>query len=98
MPHFFFFQRWIVPFHLAVSSEPRDELDVDVLAGPVLGIRHIVTLTSERTLPASWFRNKSISNTYLPLEDGAAPSLEQIEAVLRLASNPETTCVPELFL
>ena len=84
-------QRWIVPFRLAVSAEPRDELDIDVLASPPLGIRHVVTLTSERTLPSSWFSNKSISNTYLPVDDFKSPSIEQIEAFLRLATSPETT-------
>ncbi|KAM0755660.1 hypothetical protein T439DRAFT_320366 [Meredithblackwellia eburnea MCA 4105] len=85
------FFRWIVPFHLAVSSEPRDELDIDALASEGLGIRHIVTLTRERRLPNSWFRHKTISNSYIPIVDFGAPSNEQIEAVLRLASNPDTT-------
>ncbi|KAL8280974.1 hypothetical protein RQP46_006653 [Phenoliferia psychrophenolica] len=83
------FFRWIVPFHLAVSAEPRDEVDIDVLAS--IGIRHIITLTSERTLPPSWFRNKSISNTYLAVDDGYPPSVEQLEICLRLASTPEST-------
>ncbi|KAK4698613.1 hypothetical protein P7C70_g7661, partial [Phenoliferia sp. Uapishka_3] len=85
------FFRWIVPFHLAISSEPRDELDIEALAQ--LGIQHIVTLTSERRLPADWFRNTSMKNTYLPMDDRTAPSQEQIEVFIRLATSDETTRV-----
>jgi len=44
LPSFF---RWIVPFHFAVMSTPRNEEDIFILTSPILGIRHVVTLTEE---------------------------------------------------
>ncbi|KAI0327684.1 hypothetical protein GY45DRAFT_1355577 [Cubamyces sp. BRFM 1775] len=38
LPRFF---RWLVPFHVALMSSPRDAADIDALASPHLGIRHM---------------------------------------------------------
>ncbi|KAJ5888818.1 ATP dependent DNA ligase [Penicillium taxi] len=83
--------RWIIPFRLAVSAEPRDESDIDILASPALGIRHILTLTEERKLQSSWFQRRSISNTFLPVKDMSPPSIEQFEAFLSLANNSQAS-------
>ncbi|RDX50518.1 ATP dependent DNA ligase [Lentinus brumalis] len=37
LPRFF---RWLVPFHVALMSTPRDAADIVALASPHLGIRH----------------------------------------------------------
>lgn len=81
LPRFF---RWVIPYHLAVMSTPRSEEDIDVLASPHLGIRHVLTLTEETPLPLSWFRNKSISNTFLPIPNYHPPSIEQMDIIMQL--------------
>ncbi|KAG6817576.1 hypothetical protein H0H87_006953 [Tephrocybe sp. NHM501043] len=81
LPRFF---RWLIPFHLAIMSTPRHEEDIDALASPHLGIRHVLTLTEETPLPESWFRGKSISNTYLPIPNFHPPSVEQMDVVISL--------------
>lgn len=78
-------QRWILPFRLAVSSIPRSSLDIGALASPALSIRRVLTLSAESPLPASWFTaHPLIKNTFLPIADYRAPSLEQIEIFIRL--------------
>ncbi|KAG6874366.1 hypothetical protein C0995_015102 [Termitomyces sp. Mi166 len=86
LPRFF---QWLIPYHLAVMSTPRCEEDIDAIASPYLGIRHVLTLTEETPLPASWFRGKSISNTYLPIPNYHPPSIEQMDLVMTLF-NDET--------
>ncbi|GAA6001664.1 hypothetical protein JCM10207_002254 [Rhodosporidiobolus poonsookiae] len=77
--------RWILPFHLAVSSIPRSFSDIALLASPALGIRHITTLCAESPLPASFFTlNPHVRNTLLPIADYRAPTVEQIQLFLRL--------------
>ncbi|DBA01417.1 TPA: hypothetical protein N0F65_007314 [Lagenidium giganteum] len=81
LPRFF---RWVVPFHLAAMSTPRNTEDIVHLAKS-LGIRHIVTLTKEEPLQTEWFANvPSITNTFLPVTNYRAPSNEQIDLFLRL--------------
>nr|KAJ3420149.1 hypothetical protein HK105_006032 [Polyrhizophydium stewartii] len=86
LPRFF---SWVVPFHLAASSEPNCESDIDLLERA--GVRHIVTLTDERRLSPAWFSGKRISNTYMPVTNYGPPTPEQMDHFLRLASSPETT-------
>jgi atypical dual specificity phosphatase len=81
LPRFF---RWVIPFQLAVMSTPRNGEDIDVLASPHLGIRHVLTLTEETPLPQSWFRNKPISNTFLPIPNYNPPSIEQMDIIIQL--------------
>ncbi|KAL7750896.1 hypothetical protein RI367_003475 [Sorochytrium milnesiophthora] len=82
LPRFF---RWVVPFKLAAMSTPRSEQDVRTLADPHLGIRHIVTLTKETPLSPDWFDNKTtIRNTFLPVDNYRAPTVEQVDVFLRL--------------
>jgi atypical dual specificity phosphatase len=92
LPRFF---QWIVPFELAVMSTPRREEDIDVLQGPQLGFRHIVTLTEEEPLSASWFRHREgIKNTFLPIANYRGPSTEQVDIFQKIVSDP--TCRPLL--
>ncbi|KAF9441553.1 ATP dependent DNA ligase [Macrolepiota fuliginosa MF-IS2] len=81
LPRFF---RWIIPYRLAVMSTPRQGEDIDILASPHLGIRHVLTLTEETPLPQSWFRRKSISNTFIPVPNYHPPSIEQMDIIMQL--------------
>ncbi|KAJ7054034.1 ATP dependent DNA ligase [Mycena amicta] len=76
--------RWLVPYHLAIMSTPKNEEDIAALAGPHLGIRHVLTLTEEEPLPKKWFHGKPISNTFLPVRNFHPPSLEQMDLILSL--------------
>ncbi|GAA5950462.1 hypothetical protein JCM3765_004556 [Sporobolomyces pararoseus] len=86
LPRFF---RWIVPYRLAVSSTPRNEIDIEELASPSIGIKHILTLTAESPLPSAWFDKTRhlLTNTFLPIQDQRSPSVEQIQLFLRIASD-----------
>lgn len=88
LPRFF---RWIVPFFLSVMSTPRHERDIDVLASPHIGIRHVITLTAEDPLPEEWFLNKTISHTHLPVENYRPPTIEQVDLFFRLLNDPTKT-------
>ena len=92
LPRYF---RWIVPFFLSIMSTPRHERDIDALASPHIGIRHVVTLTEEEPLPENWFFNKTISNTYLPIENYRAPTIEQVDLFFRLIN--DSTKIPLLI-
>lgn len=81
LPRFF---RWIVPFHLAIMSTPRNEDDISTLAAAHLGIRHVLTLTEEEPLHSSWFRDKHIANTFLPVPNYHPPSIEQMDLIMGL--------------
>ena len=81
LPSFF---RWIVPFHLAVMSTPRDEEDISVLASPTLGIRHIVTLMEETPLDEKWFVGKRITHTHIPTGRYQCPTLEQVDLIIEM--------------
>ena len=81
LPRFF---RWLIPFYIAIMSTPRNEEDISTLASPHLGIRHILTLTEEEPLGESWFRGKSITNTYLPVPNYCPPSIEQMDLIITL--------------
>ncbi|KAG7094138.1 hypothetical protein E1B28_007750 [Marasmius oreades] len=80
LPRFF---RWMIPYHLAVMSTPRNEEDITLLAA--IGIRHVLTLTEETPLPQTWFANNpTITNTFLPVRNYHPPSIEQMDIVMRL--------------
>ncbi|KAF8893678.1 ATP dependent DNA ligase [Gymnopilus junonius] len=81
LPRFF---RWLIPFHFALMSTPRNEDDIAALASPHLGIRHVLTLTEETPLHASWFQGKKITNTFLPVPNYHPPSIEQMDLTIRL--------------
>ncbi|PPR02339.1 hypothetical protein CVT24_011684 [Panaeolus cyanescens] len=81
LPRFF---RWLIPFHIAIMSTPRDEKDIEALASPYLGIRRVLTLTEETPLSQSWFARKQISNTFLPIPNYHPPSVEQMDLIIRL--------------
>ncbi|UJR27839.1 hypothetical protein I4U23_009105 [Adineta vaga] len=88
LPRYF---RWIVPFFLSTMSTPRHERDIDALASPHIGIRHVITLTEEDPLPEEWFFNKTISHTHLPVENYHAPTIEQVDLFFRLINDPTNT-------
>ncbi|ESK89353.1 dna ligase iii [Moniliophthora roreri MCA 2997] len=79
LPRFF---RWVIPYHLAAMSTPREEHDITLLAS--LGIKHVLTLTEETPLPEAWFHGKPITNTFLPIPNYHPPSIEQMDIVIRL--------------
>ncbi|KAF5312508.1 hypothetical protein D9619_002544 [Psilocybe cf. subviscida] len=82
LPRFF---RWLVPYHLAIMSTPRNEDDITALASTHLGIRHVLTLTEEEPLKEQWFaRNPNIRNTFLPVPNYKPPSIEQVDLIMRL--------------
>ena len=81
LPSFF---RWIVPFHFAVMSTPRNEEDIAILASPIVGIRHIVTLTEETPLDEKWFVSKRITHTHMPIEHCQCPTLEQVDLIIEM--------------
>ncbi|KAF8079132.1 ATP dependent DNA ligase [Lyophyllum atratum] len=81
LPRFF---RWLVPYYIAVMSTPRHEDDITALTSPHLSIRHVLTLTEETPLPPSWFQDKPITNTYLPIANFHPPSIEQMDLVMTL--------------
>ncbi|KDR85813.1 hypothetical protein GALMADRAFT_234907 [Galerina marginata CBS 339.88] len=81
LPRFF---RWLIPYHLAIMSTPRNEDDIIALASAALGIRHVLTLTEETPLHESWFRGKTITNTFLPIPNFHPPSIEQMDLIIGL--------------
>ena len=85
LPRFF---RWLIPYYFAIMSTPRCEEDIRALASPALGIRHILTLTEETPLPESWFQGKPITNTYLPVPNYQPPTVEQMDLIINLMSDP----------
>lgn len=84
LPRFF---RWVVPFYLAVMSTPRDAKDIALLAN--LGIRHVLTLTEEESLPPAWFADKPVTNTFIPVTNYMPPTIEQMTLILRLFEQPD---------
>lgn len=82
LPRFF---RWVVPFHLAAMSTPRNRDDCLRLAQ--IGVRHIVTLTEEEPLPTEWFGiGPAPTQTFLPVPNYMPPSPEQIDLFLAIVS------------
>jgi atypical dual specificity phosphatase len=81
LPSFF---RWIVPFHFAVTSTPRNEEDISILASPILGIRHVVTLTEETLLDEKWFVSNRITHTHMPIEHHQCPTIEQVDLIIEM--------------
>ncbi|EJD48931.1 hypothetical protein AURDEDRAFT_135858 [Auricularia subglabra TFB-10046 SS5] len=81
LPRFF---RWLVPFHFALMSTPRDADDVALLGSPLLGIKHVLTLTEETPLQAAWFRGGRVGHTFMPIPNYQPPSIEQMDVILRL--------------
>jgi len=86
LPRFF---RWLVPFHLAIMSTPRNEEDIGALASSHLGIRHVLTLTEETPLHESWFASRTVTDTFLPIPNFRPPSIEQMDLIMRLVSEED---------
>jgi atypical dual specificity phosphatase len=93
LPRFF---RWIVPFQLAAMSTPRNRDDIRCLCYS-LHVRHIVTLTEEEPLPATWFDGlPNTKNTFLPVPNYRAPSVPQIDMFMRLCCTSSAAGAPVL--
>ncbi|KAG2811295.1 hypothetical protein PC116_g19762 [Phytophthora cactorum] len=93
LPRFF---RWIVPFQLAAMSTPRNRDDIRCLCYS-LHVRHVVTLTEEEPLPATWFDGlPNIKNAFLPVANYKAPSIPQIDMFMRLCCSSSPTGAPVL--
>ncbi|TRM70461.1 hypothetical protein BD626DRAFT_625633 [Schizophyllum amplum] len=79
-------------FATLFSLEPRTRLvaeDIALLASPHIGIRRVLTLTKEQPLPASWFMGTMVKNTFLPITNEHAPSIEEMDIVVRLLLDEE---------
>ncbi|QRW05852.1 ATP-dependent DNA ligase [Ceratobasidium sp. AG-Ba] len=88
LPRFF---RWLVPFYLALMSTPRSEEDIKIMSSPYIGIRHVITLTEESPLPETWFQQAStnhVRHTHIPIPNYQAPTMEQMDLVLRRICEP----------
>lgn len=81
LPRFF---RWLVPFTFALMSSPKDAANIEALASPYIGIRHILTLTEEEPLHPQWFEGQKVRNTFLPVPNYKSPSVEQMDVIMRL--------------
>ncbi|KAI0829047.1 ATP dependent DNA ligase [Trametes gibbosa] len=90
LPRFF---RWLIPFHLAIMSTPRDAADINALAAPHLGIRHQVDLIlrmlgDERNTPmlihcgGGKGRAGTVAACYLVAYGFARPDAERIEPAM----------------
>jgi atypical dual specificity phosphatase len=82
LPRFF---RWIVPFHLAAMSTPRNENDIQILKRSPLNIQCVVTLTEETPLNEGWF-DRDISNEFLPVSNYKAPTISQVKHIIEIVA------------
>ena len=87
LPRFF---RWLVPFRIALMSQPRDALDIAALGSTHLGIRHILTLTEETPLPKEWFQSTPVKSTFCPVPNYHPPTIEQMDLIIKLLCNVDT--------
>lgn len=60
------------------------------MCSPAIQIRHILTLTKNPLSP-SLLSGLPVNITHLPMDDHTAPTDEQVEIFLRLATSPDTT-------
>ena len=92
LPRFF---RWVVPFAFAVMSTPRDFDDITLLAHPLIGIKHIVTLTEESPLDKAWFARLGgrVKHTFISVPNYQPPSIEQMDLILRICAEEENAPV-----
>ncbi|KAG9125307.1 hypothetical protein FRC07_008165 [Ceratobasidium sp. 392] len=65
--------------------------DIEVLASPHVGIRHVITLTEESPLPEIWFEQPSttcVRHTHISIPNYQPPTLEQMDLILRRICEP----------
>ncbi|KAI0348324.1 hypothetical protein BDW22DRAFT_1341445 [Trametopsis cervina] len=86
LPRFF---RWLVPYRIALMSTPRDARDIETLASPHIGIRHVLTLTEETPLPKEWFQGVPVKNTFCPIPNHYPPTVEQMDLIVKLLCQEE---------
>lgn len=85
LPSFF---RWMVPFQIALSSAPTSQDELMHLASTPVGIRHIITLDVRSSPDEAWLRRASIKHTCIPIADFYPPSIEQVDCIMELLTNP----------
>lgn len=76
LPRFF---TWLYPDHIAAMSTPLISADVETLQA--MGITHVLTLTQEGPLPATWFSFRSITNIFIPIANYSTPTLQEMDCV-----------------
>ncbi|KAH7106272.1 hypothetical protein BKA62DRAFT_804087 [Auriculariales sp. MPI-PUGE-AT-0066] len=83
LPRFF---RWVIPFAFALMSTPRDADDIALLANPMIGIRHVITLTEESPLDRSWFAQlgSRVRHTFISIPNYQSPTIEQMDIILHI--------------
>jgi atypical dual specificity phosphatase len=90
LPRFF---SWLIPFRIALMSEPRNSNDIAALSAPALGITRVLTLTEENPLPAEWFNGQNIQKTFLPITNYKPPSLEQMDIALSVITSSDSILI-----
>ncbi|GAA6001677.1 hypothetical protein JCM10207_002260 [Rhodosporidiobolus poonsookiae] len=80
---------WVIPFHLAASARPQTTVQLEALAHPSIGIKHIFTLTETPLPPTFRAAQPSLRFTHLPVDDYQAPSLDQLHTFIRLTAEEE---------
>ena len=75
---------WLEPGRLAGTPLPGavNDMDHDLAALKRVGISHLITLT-ERDLPQDALKRHGLANLHLPIRDHEAPSLGQIQMLLK---------------
>ena len=75
---------WLEPGRLAGTPLPGavNDMDHDLAALKRVGISHLITLT-ERDLPQDALKRHGLANLHLPTRDHEAPSLGQIQMLLK---------------
>ena len=75
---------WLEPGRLAGTPLPGavNDMDNDLAALKRVGISHLITLT-ERDLPQDALKRHGLANLHLPTRDHEAPSLGQIQMLLK---------------
>ena len=75
---------WLAPSRLAGTPLPGavNDMDHDLAALKRVGISHLITLT-ERDLPQDALKRHGLANLHLPIRDHEAPSLGQIQMLLK---------------
>ena len=75
---------WLEPGRLAGTPLPGvvNDIEHDLAALKRVGISHLITLT-ERDLPQDALKRHGLANLHLPIRDHEAPSLGQIQMLLK---------------
>lgn len=78
MPRFF---STLIPDFIGLMSSPRNSVDIVTLTK--LSFQYIITLTGENPLPSQWFNQCSIENIFIPVADGKAPTIHEMNWIIQ---------------